>query len=110
VVGVYASANIAHSTSPEVRMLCFIRVGSKTVYSVKQLFQNIFKFAACIAIFNAVVNSECPSKSALKRLKNLSAEKGYEIETYIIIFLHYKAPFIYFHVTGQFLSLHDGCR
>jgi hypothetical protein len=35
-------------------------VGINGVHSVKLLFQNIFKIAACLAAFNAVVNFSVP--------------------------------------------------
>jgi hypothetical protein len=52
-----------------------MRVGINDVYAVELLFQDIFKIAACLAAFDAVVNSESPSKFSSKRLKNSSAEK-----------------------------------
>jgi hypothetical protein len=74
-------------------MLRFMRVCINAVSSVKLLFQNNFKIAACLAAFNAVVKSESPYKLALTRLKNLSAE-GELINckfTFIVCVL-YKAP------------------
>ena len=54
----------------------FMRVGIHVLYSVQLLFQNIFKSAACLAAFDAVVNSESPSELVLTRLKTLSAKKS----------------------------------
>jgi len=71
----------------------FMRVCINAVYSVKLLFQNNLKIAACLAAFDAVVNSEGPSMLALTRLKNLSAEENLiNCKFTFIICVLYKTP------------------